>query len=506
LRQFEEISGGGPDWSPDGSQIAFHSVGDGDAEIWVMNADGTNPRQLTDNDAEDWHPAWSPDGRQIAFMSDRDGNYEIYIMDANGSEPQRLTDNSREDWEPDWSPDGTQLVFYTMQSGNYEIYTMNADGSDQQRLTHNAAHDIQPAWCPAPLDESTAETLAFVDSGQELGQSGNTDVALGDLDGDGDLDAFVGREERAEVYLNDGQGRFAPNGQNLSIASGWNMGVDLGDLDGDGDLDAFVVVAEGPGRVLFNQGGAQGGTAGSFVDSGQELSADSGFGFDLELGDVDGDGDLDAYGAYERANWVWLNDGQGGFSDSGQRLGEAITGDVALADLDGDGDLDALAGGWDEPAKVWLNDGQGGFTDSGHDLTPTSVHIHNLELGDLDGDGDLDVFMAIASGHPNQVWFNDGTGLFTDSGQQLHSTLGHGVALGDLDGDGDLDALMANGALSGSASTVWLNDGQGNFVDSGLRLGNAKSYGVALGDLDGDGDLDAFVANNSQHNVVWLNE
>jgi hypothetical protein len=360
---------------------------------------------------------------------------------------------------------------------------------------------------PIPTgSEPTAGSFAFSDSGQELGDGRSTDLALGDLDGDGDLDAMVGNEGHAQVWLNDGQAAFSL-GQDLAIPSGWRMGLDMGDLDGDGDLDAFVVAATGSGRVLLNQGGAQRGIAGSFADSGQQLAAASGFGFDLDLGDIDGDGDLDAYVAHERANLVWLNDGQGGFQDSDQRLGEAITADVALADLDGDGDLDALVGGWDEPARVWLNDGQGTFTDSGHILTAATVHIHGLDVGDLDGDGDLDVFLALASGHPNQVWFNDGQGIFRDSGQQLPSSLGHAVVLGDLDGDGDLDAFMANAASSaGAPNTVWLNDGQGYFSDSGLRLGDGISYGVDLGDLDGDGDLDAFVANNSPPNAVWLNE
>jgi len=360
---------------------------------------------------------------------------------------------------------------------------------------------------PIPTgSEPTADSVAFADSGQELGEGRSTDVALGDLDEDGDLDALVGNEGQAQVWLNDGQGAFS-FGQALAIPSGWRMGLDMGDLDGDGDLDAFVVVATGSGRVLLNQGGAQGGTAGSFVDSGQQLRTSSGFGFDLNLGDVDGDGDLDAYVAYERANLVWLNDGRGGFQDSGQRLGKAITADVALADLDSDGDLDALAGGWDKPARVWLNDDQGTFADSGHILTTAAVHIHGLDVGDLDGDADLDVFLALASGHPNQVWFNDGQGAFSDSGQQLPSALGHAVVLGDLDGDGDLDAFMANAASSaGAPNTVWLNDRQGRFSDSGLRLGNGISYGMDLGDLDGDGDLDAFVANNDSPNAVWLNE
>jgi len=96
----------------------------------------------------------------------------------------------------------------------------------------------------------------------------------------------------------------------------------------------------------------------------------------------------------------------------------------------------------------------------------------------------------------------------------LPSSNAQGVDLGDLDGDGDLDAFVANTGSSdeGSGNTIWLNDGQGKFYDSGLRLGHSYSLDIALGDLDSDGDLDAFVANSffshssvDKSNRVWLN-
>jgi hypothetical protein len=145
--------------------------------------------------------------------------------------------------------------------------------------------------------------------------------------------------------------------------------------------------------------------------------------------------------------------------------------------------------------------GTGAFTDSGQRLG--NAKTQSVALGDLDGDGDLDAFTAgdTFNNIPNKIWLNDGVGNFTDSGQSVSRS--YFIALGDLDSDGDLDAFAVNGAWP---SRVWLNDGAGVFVDSGQRLDGDYSWGVALGDVDGDGDLDALVVNEFEDNVVWLND
>ena len=139
-----------PAWSPDGSKIVFRSSrDDGNFEIYTMNADGSNPERLTTDSANDEHPDWSPDGTKIVFHSDRDGDYEIYVMNADGSNQTRLTNNALSDYAPDWSPDGSKIVFESNRDGgNYEIYVMNADGSNPTRLTNNTAFDEHPAWSP----------------------------------------------------------------------------------------------------------------------------------------------------------------------------------------------------------------------------------------------------------------------------------------------------------------------------------------------------------------------
>jgi ELWxxDGT repeat protein len=149
----------------------------------------------------------------------------------------------------------------------------------------------------------------------------------------------------------------------------------------------------------------------------------------------------------------------------------------------------------------------GAFT-SGQSLASSSNL--GVALGDLDGDGDLDAYV-VNSSEANRVWLNDGAGTFTDNGQgggpvTFPASLSWAVSLGDLDNDGDLDAFVG---MNGP-NRVWLNNGAGIFTDSGQRLGlfvglSGNSRAVSLGDLDRDGDLDAFVANDDE-NRVWLNE
>ena len=145
-----------PDWSPDGNQIAFSSDRDGNWEIYVMNADGTNPTNLTKHPAKDSRPAWSPDAELIAFSSHRDKkdeadkNVEIYMMNPDGTNPINLTNHPAMDSRPSWSPDGKRIAFQSNRDENWEVYVMNADGANPINLTNHPAWDGGPSWGPAP--------------------------------------------------------------------------------------------------------------------------------------------------------------------------------------------------------------------------------------------------------------------------------------------------------------------------------------------------------------------
>ena len=176
-----------PSWSPDGKHIVFSSDRNNDRghniEIYVMDADGNNQHRLTNNLTEDKYPSWSPDGERIAFSARREGHvvhnlditYEIYVMDADGGNEQRLTENRNNDWDPVWSPDGNRIAFEADRKGdfvNWDIYVMDADGGNQQKLTNHRGWDSSPSWSP------DGKRIAFNSE-----RDGNTEIYVMDADG-----------------------------------------------------------------------------------------------------------------------------------------------------------------------------------------------------------------------------------------------------------------------------------------------------------------------------------
>lgn len=130
-------------------RILFVTDNDGDEEIIVMEADGTNRQRLTNNLAGDFSPSWFPDGQHIVFASDRDGDSEIYVMAADGTNVLQLTNNDVDDYAPAISPDGEQIAFVSDRNGGWqvsEIYVMRFDGSQLRRLTDNDSRDLDPEW------------------------------------------------------------------------------------------------------------------------------------------------------------------------------------------------------------------------------------------------------------------------------------------------------------------------------------------------------------------------
>lgn len=319
-------------------------------------------------------------------------------------------------------------------------------------------------------------------------------------------------------------------------------GAALFDMDGDGDLDAYLVQSgsvadpssKGDGNRLYRNRG-DGAFDDVTVGSGTQAA---GYGMGVAAGDYDNDGDLDLYVTNLGPNVLLRNEGAGRFLDVTARAGVAGDGwsaSAAFVDYDADGDLDlfvvryidwsagtekqcfSLTGvpdycsprNYDAPTSSLLfrNNGNGTFTNASASAGIQGAAGNGLGVvaADFDEDGRVDLFVA-NDGTPNHLWTNLGSGRFAEralvSGVALdqdgRAKAGMGVHAADVDGDGDQELLVVN--LDGESDSFYRNERQ-FFVDdtaaAGLRAISRPftRFGMALLDFDNDGMLDLYEAN-----------
>jgi len=332
------------------------------------------------------------------------------------------------------------------------------------------------------------------------------DIAIGDLDGDGDLDVLSASftDNRVDWYANDGKGNFSDQRPINTLALG-AFDISVGDLDSDGDLDVVSVSYLFHHVVWYPNDGK-----GNFGSQRTISFTENGRG-DVVVADLDGDGDLDVLSMYNdnmgspRGHMDWYaNDGSGNFGP--QRTiatGMKRTMGITTGDLDGDGHLDVLTTTPNDDSVTWYrNDGRGNF-DAQRTITIWASAAREVAVADLDRDGDLDVLSASVLDDRIAWYRNDGNGNF---GPQRTITTdadaAQDVTTGDLDGDGNLDVLSAS--FSDDRVAWYRNEGNGNFGTQQIITAKAVgAWAVASGDLDGDGDLDVLSASVSDDHIAW---
>ncbi len=346
-------------------------------------------------------------------------------------------------------------------------------------------------------------TPAFQKSAQAFPFQTTRQIALGDVDGDGDLDAVLANMQFNDslLWLNDGTGRFTDSGLRLTQQG---HGVALGDLNRDGTLDIFFACCAYnehylPSKIYFNNG------RGQFTDSGQDLGDSTLSGVAIRLLDLDGDKDLDAMVQYSTGQFkIYLNDGNGRFSESSF----ALSGYPTPGDLNGDGFVDFFIKDIGEEYRTLLNDGKGHFK-SRWKLKDPHVRYGDVVLGDVDRDGDIDAIVVNGDSlatYPTKIWLNDGTGRFSGSTQSLPSSIDTSLSIGDLNQDGSPDLVFANNE---GPIQIRLNDGKGRFMDRHESLQPDPLImfpNCLLGDINRDNRLDIVVAAyGAGSNQIWFN-
>ncbi len=278
-------------------------------------------------------------------------------------------------------------------------------------------------------------------------------IAVGDIDNDGYVDVVgqilpISTNNRNLFYYRniDGTGAFEPPKSLLTPNTGNGRSVLLADLDGDNKFDIIAGTSSNQKLTWYKNLGGNGN-----FDEGNEIVSNYVNGSAIDVGDIDGDGDIDIVagtGNLYTSAWFENLDGQGTFSPPQQiGLPQSAVNDIHLEDVDGDNDLDVICSRYDEGGLYWLEnlDGQGNFGQ----VKPIeeTLFISNIHAADLDNDNDLDL-LALAPGFLRWYENLDGQGNFS-SAKIIKDTLPFAIAItaADLDSDGDMDPITASQSL-----------------------------------------------------------
>ena len=504
----------------DGNTIFFRNTGSSSAPAFASPS--TNPFGLADvgYTASPTFVDIDGDGDLDAFIGEGDGKTIFFRNTGSSSAPALAS--------PSTSPFGLSNVGYTASptfvdidgDGDLDAFVGNSDGNTL--FFENTGSSNAPAFASA-----STNPFGLVDVGS------NASPAFADIDGDGDLDAFIGNIAGTTIFFRKAGSSSAAAFTATAInpfgfaGVGGNASPAFADIDGDGDLDAFIGNSDG-NTIFFRNAGSSSAAAFAAPSANPFDLVDVGFISSPTFVDIDGDGDLDAFIGNSYGDTIFFeNTG----SSTAAAFASALTNPFGLADvgdkakptfvdIDGDGDLDAFVGNSYGDTIFFENTGSSsvaaftgpatnpfGFVGVGGTASPT--------FADIDGDGDLDAFIGRSDG---DTIFFENTGSSNAPAFATPSSNPYGLtdvglnakpAFADIDGDGDLDAFIGNS----DGNTIFFRN-TGSSSAAAFAASSANPFGLAnvgydssptFADIDGDGDLDAFIGNSDGNTIFFRN-
>jgi len=488
--------------------------GDGDPDL-VVGGDGTPSLRLFLNDGygrfTDGTQGRIPsrhDGMEAVRLGDLDGDGDLDIVCGNGFVASgRQNFLFLNDGKGRFSDATANLPSLADETRDVALGDVDGD-RDLDLVFANIGQDI------VCLNDGKAKFANATITHMPVDSSATEAVALVDVDNDRDLDLVLAMPNQNLIYRNDGRGRFANAPGRLPPGSGGTEAVVAGDVDRDGDFDLVFGAIGVSNQLLFNDG------KGSFKAMLGALPKGSDASVAMTLGDLDGDGDLDLIAGnmpllplLVAQNRIYSNDGRGRLTDvtsSWCPKDDDWTSGVLAVDVEGDGDVDVIcANNVGYPSRVYVNDGSGRLTNAGFERLPPAPHGAELAVaaGDFDGDSDADLVVA-HGGHQAELHLNGGNAWFTAGRLPSGTGITTAVVALDIDRDGDRDLVLGNRGNRYSNVILYLNDGKGGFADhtkGRVPPASDRTMAIAHGDIDGDGDPDLIIGNANTRNRLYLN-